>query len=210
MAKTKQTARKTSPHTGTHRQPSSSDSEPNMSPGGNTIATFPVPTRRSPQKRLASSPVRSTGSKKTHINATSGFSSEDSQDFLSSHKNLEDDEVTFNYKGTSSSGTGKLAAGGDQGGASGSGKQPRQPIPKKDLKKVQQGLIRAQQRGKTGLQKLSHWNKFGKRHTMNETKWGWLKKAAKNKDEQGRILRRNCPWYSCCPRFIFTRGPVCF
>ena len=160
-----------------------------MSPGGKKLAVFPKPTRSSPQKRPAGSPARAAGaapptSKKPHLGASSGFTS--SEDIsLKETGDDNDDEISFNIKGGPSS-TGKDLKADDPG------KQPRQPIAKKNLKKVQalNSLLRVRRGSDSkGRALTSWWNRTGCSKKPNETKRGWMKKSVRARDANGKILR---------------------
>ena len=146
-------------------------------------------------ERPAGSPVRAAGaapptSKKPHLGASSGFtSSEDISLKEMGDDDDDDDEISFNIKG-GPSGTGKDLK------ADNPGKQLRQPIAKKNLKKVQalNSLLRAKRGSDSkGRALTSWWNRTGHRKKPNETKRGWMKKSVWAHDANGKILRRAHP-----------------
>ena len=185
MARTKQTARKQE-KPGRSRAVVSSSSEGETSSGGLPRANFPAPTRQSPRKRAASSAGVGGVSKRIRTMATStGFtSSEDSQEFFSSHE-----DPVLSVAG------GRTDGGASLGADPAIGKQPRQPIASKNLKRVRQinTLVRGRPRGKGGFREIARWNRDGRQKRNNETQRGWMKKAVKTKDAQGRVLRKCHP-----------------
>ena len=189
MAKTKQTARKTDSQTG-KRKPDviTTSSEDEVSPGGKKLVVFLKPARSSPRKRPAGSLARAAGaapSKKPHPGASSSFTSSEDISWKETGDDDDDGEISFNFKG-SPSGTGKDLKADDPG------KQLRQPITKKNLKKVQalNSLLWAKRRSDSkGRALTSWWNRTGCRKMANKTKQGWMKKSVRARDANGKILR---------------------
>ena len=77
----------------------------------------------------------------------------------------------------------------------GGGKQPRQPIASKNLKKVQvlNSVMCGRSGGSTVKQMTAAWNRHGRRKVPNETKRGWLKKNKRATDARGRLLHHMHP-----------------
>ena len=78
---------------------------------------------------------------------------------------------------------------GNEGGASPRrGKRPRQPIAAKNIR-----IQAAPPRKRTGFALTAFWNRSAKRNMAGESERGWLEKAKRTRNDQGRILRRHRP-----------------
>ena len=82
------------------------------------------------------------------------------------------------------------------------GKQPRNPIAAKNL-----NLIRAPKRGKSGFTEIAAWNRSARQGAWNETKRGWMAKHERQRDDRGRLLRKDAQVSEPCMKLSSTRNP---
>ena len=211
MARTKQTAKKSDPKTG-------------LLP-----AVFPTP-KGTPKRAASQSPARSSPRKRGRVNAGTGFTSSEESDFFSFNEASDSEkEVSFgNLAGNQpkpkpknpknpkpKGGKGGSAVPGDpQPGTSkgDGGKQPRQPLASKNMRKVLQmnNLVTRQRRGVNGFLKIARWNYTGRQKRANESERGYMKKAAKQHDRNGKLLRRNRPGTVALREIRFYQRSRCF
>ena len=222
MARTKQTAKKTDPKTGQMPPPAppgtdESSSELPETPGGFPLARFPrkaksssparSPRRKSPasspsggrgsKRPVSSSPARSSPRKKAKTAASTGFTSSESDFFSMDNDDEDDNEVTLNLKVPAEPSQKNLANPDDPAPVPQPhpSKQPRRPIPSKNMRKVaqQHNMARARRGGRSTFQQVAFWNRTGRMGQENESERGYMERAKKQHDDQGRLLRRNRP-----------------
>ena len=152
-------------------------------------------------KRSAVSPVRASPAKRSKKPSATGFTSTEESDFFSLDDE-DDNEVSFNLNVAGSKCGKNLANPPDPPApepkprsSSSAGKPPRKLIARKNMIKVKQQnqAIRAQQRGPTGFAKIAFWNCTAKQGVVNESSRGFMERAKKQHDAQGKLLRRNRP-----------------
>ena len=152
-------------------------------------------------KRSATSPVRGSPAKRGKKPSATGFTSTEESDFFSLDDN-DDNEVSFNLNVAGNKSSKNLANPPDPPApepkprsSSSAGKPPRKPIARKIMVKVKQQnqAIRVQQRGPTGFAKIAFWNCTAKQGVINESPRGFMERAKKQHNAQGKLWRRNRP-----------------
>ena len=85
------------------------------------------------------------------------------------------------------------------------GKQPRNPIAAKNL-----DLIRAPKRGKSGFTEIAAWNRSARQGAWNKTKRGWMAKHERQRNDEGKLLRRRRPGLGALYEIKFYQKSTCF
>ena len=71
-------------------------------------------------------------------------------------------------------------------------------------------LIRAPKRGKRGLTEIARWNRMVRQNVWNETKRGWMKKVKRQRDENGRLIRKARSGMRALREIRFYQKSTCF
>ena len=83
--------------------------------------------------------------------------------------------------------------------------KPIGPVAKKNI-----NLIRAPKRGKGGLAEIARWNRQARQNVQNETKRGWMKKVKRQRDENGRLIRKARAGMRALREIRFYQKSTCF
>ena len=83
--------------------------------------------------------------------------------------------------------------------------KPKGPLAKKNI-----NLIRAPKRGKSGLAEIARWNRQARQNVQNETKRGWMKKVKRQRDENGRLIRKARAGMRALREIRFYQKSTCF
>ena len=84
-------------------------------------------------------------------------------------------------------------------------KPPKGPLASKNI-----NLIRAPKRGKRGLAEIARWNRQARQNVQNETKRGWMKKVKRQRDENGRLIRKARAGMRALREIRFYQKSTCF
>ena len=83
--------------------------------------------------------------------------------------------------------------------------KPKGPVAKKNI-----NLIRAPRRGKSGLAEIARWNRMAHQGVQNETKRGWMAKVKRQRDENGRLIRKAKAGMRALREIRFYQKSMCF
>ena len=71
-------------------------------------------------------------------------------------------------------------------------------------------LIRAPRRGRRGLAEIARWNRMACQGVHNETKRGWMAKVKRQRDENGRMIRKARSGIRALREIRFYQKSTCF
>ena len=83
--------------------------------------------------------------------------------------------------------------------------RPKGPVAQKNI-----NLIRAPKRGKRGLVEIARWNRMARQGVQNETKRGWMAKVKRQRDENGRLIRKARAGMRALREIRFYQKSMCF
>ena len=87
---------------------------------------------------------------------------------------------------------------------------PLKPNPKGSLAAKNINLIRAPRRGRKGLAEIAKWNRMARQGVYNETKRGWMAKVKRQRDENGRMIRKARYGIRALREIRFYQKSTCF
>ena len=87
---------------------------------------------------------------------------------------------------------------------------PLKPNPKGSLAAKNINLIRAPKRGRKGLAEIAKWNRMARQGVYNETKRGWMAKVKRQRDENGRMIRKARYGIRALREIRFYQKSTCF
>ena len=82
--------------------------------------------------------------------------------------------------------------------------------PKGSLAAKNINLIRAPKRGRKGLAEIAKWNRMARQGVYNETKRGWMAKVKRQRDENGRMIRKARSGIRALREIRFYQKSTCF
>ena len=83
--------------------------------------------------------------------------------------------------------------------------KPKGPVAAKNI-----NLIRAPRRGRRGLAEIAEWNRMARQGVYNETKRGWMAKVKRQRDENGRMIRKERSGIRALQEICFYQKSTCF
>ena len=87
---------------------------------------------------------------------------------------------------------------------------PLKPNPKGPLVAKNINLIRAPRRGRKGLAEIARWNRMARQGVYNEMKRGWMAKVKRQRDENGRMIRKARSGIRALREIRFYQKSTCF